>query len=109
MLKNMKPLPKALLIAVIVGVPVFAYVKLVPQKPPMADVGTVTPTPVPSEAALQANSAAVPPTQASMPSPQVTVTPSISTSPDPVGAANGLTPAGGQDAGLAAALKAGQK
>lgn len=101
MLKNMKPLPKALLIAVIVGVPVFAYVKLVPQKPPMPDVATVTPTPVPPETASPAS---VPEMPASRQMPVQTVTPEISASPAP-----GLVPAGGQDAGLAAALKAGEK
>ena len=97
MLKGMKPLPKALILCVIIFAPIAAYVKFAPQKPPAAPVvEAVAPTAVPAEAAAPAAPAPAP----------VAVAPAA---PAPAAPPSGLTPAGGQDAGLNAVLNAGKK
>jgi hypothetical protein len=88
MFKNMKPLPKALIIAAIVGLPIGAYVKFAPSKPPVPPaVEAVAPTAVPAESAQPV---AVAP---------VTVTPA------PVAQVPAPRPAPANDAGLNNLLK----
>lgn len=99
MFKNMKPLPKALLIAIIVGAPIAAYVKFAPSKPAAPVVSPIAPVAVPAEAASPVASV-----QAEAP-----VAPAVPAAPAPVSQPSGLTPASGQDAGIAAVLKAGKK
>lgn len=90
MFKNMKALPKALILAAIVGLPVAAYVMLVPQKPPVPVVQVATPVAVPAESAQPAPVAVqAPPTVAPLPIPVVPA----------------LTPAPANDAGLNNLLK----
>jgi hypothetical protein len=50
MFKHMKPLPKAIVIAAIVGLPIGAYLKFKPEAKPAEVVQAVKPTPVPAEA-----------------------------------------------------------
>lgn len=50
MFKGMKPLPKALIILVIIAAPIGAYIKFAPAPAPKAPVvEAVVPTPVPAE------------------------------------------------------------
>lgn len=92
MFRNMKPLPKALIIGIIIGLPIFVYVKMsdtLEAKLPATEV-VVQPTPaeqakVDAEAAVKAATEAA--QQTATPLPNVT---------------NG-------DAGLDAVLKAGKK
>lgn len=90
MFKNMKALPKALILAAIVGLPVAAYVKFMPQKPPAPVVEAVAPVAVPAESA-----------QPTTPPPNVAV-PSVPAQA-PVAPAQSPVPA--NDAGLNNLLK----
>lgn len=100
---RMKPLPKFLILAAIVGglgYGAHMYIKSRPQSPVAQ---AIEPTPVPAEGTPAAD-AAVQAAQAPAPTP-VAAAPAA----DPAPAPSGLTPAGGQDAGMAAVLGAGKK
>jgi hypothetical protein len=87
MFKNMKPLPKALIIAAIVGLPIGAYVKFAPKSAPAPVVEAVAPVAVPAESAQPV---AVAPAQVA---------------PAPIAQAPAPRPAPANDAGLNNLLK----
>jgi hypothetical protein len=88
MFKNMKPLPKALIIAAIVGLPIGAYMKFAPKSAPAPVVEAVAPTAVPAEAST--------PVATTAPAP---------VAPVPVTPAPAPRPAPANDAGLNNLLK----
>jgi hypothetical protein len=92
---RMKPLPKALLIALVVGTVVYGGTKLMPEKAAVPTVPPIAVTSVPAEGTPAAEAAKVAATPAPVQAPAEA--PAV------------LTPAGGQDAGLANVLKAGSK
>jgi len=101
MFRNMKALPKALILAALIAVPVGLIVKFMPEK--AVAVAPATPVQVPAVSAQVPS--ARPPNESTPPLPILVAPAAVIQSEAPVG----LTPAGGHDAGLEAVLKAGQK
>jgi len=104
---RMKPLPKAIILLAIVGAVGYGVkfgLDAMPKKPP-PEVAVTTPVPAegtaivapPSTALQNANSAVQAATQAAQAAP--------APAPAAVAPAQGLTPAGGHDAGLANVFK----
>lgn len=93
--RNLKPLPKLILIAGPIILSVWAY-------------STFAPKPVEQPAQKPAPVVVVP-AEASLPPPAASAAPVIEAPAAPSTEAPVLQPAGGSDAGLAAVLKAGKK
>lgn len=96
MFSKMKPLPKALIIGVLIAVPIWAYVQFAPKSESKPAVVVEAPTPVPAESEAVKRAAAL----VEAPAPQPT--------PQPAPAAPIGNVSSGQ-AGLDALMKAGKK
>lgn len=92
MFNNMKPLPKAIMIAAPIALAVWGYTTFAPKKVAAPVVAPIAVTTVPAESAAVAHAAAL----VEAPAPQVQETPTQSN----------VTSG---DAGMAALLKAGKK
>ena len=97
MFSKMKPLPKALIIGVLIAVPIWAYVQFVPKSEPKPVPVVEAPTPVPAESEAVKRAAALADTPVT---PAAPVAPAEQTPKGNVSS--------GQ-AGLDALMKAGKK